>query len=404
MSRIKTYLEDDVFRARKAFKIYEKKEKSFKYGSLHYKNLPKRNSTFSTRKNTAVVIKITSSATNLDSLKKHLDYISRQGNLEVVTSDGKIYQGKENLSDLSDDFNKSIYKIPSADEIFTNSLKEKRETLNMVFSMKEHSNAPTTKIREAAIQTIKKKYPNNFFAIAMHNDTDNPHCHLCLKIVDDFGKRINPKKRDLDELRKEFALELNRLGVEATTKIYHNYDKNTGLEINNNIYAKADFTSEKRHKAHHYQVIGFGAAHYKFDMNQDMSYYVRYRTSKGVDKEIWSADLERVIKDNDVKVGEYCRFVITGEQELQKNITNKKTGEQYTKTVYKKEWDVSVEGRLEKILNPLKKKTKAKFEVTGKNENIVAQAEPVNKENRTKDEKIKENEIIKERESGDREI
>jgi nickase/relaxase len=42
---------------------------------------------------------------------------------------------------------------------------------------------------------------------------------LCLKITDAHGKRINPKKSDLNDIRKKFALELNRMNIDATATI-----------------------------------------------------------------------------------------------------------------------------------------------------------------------------------------
>lgn len=65
----------------------------------------------------------------------------------------------------------------------------------MVFSMKTHSTTPKEKLQQATITSLKKIYPNNFFVVAFHGDTDNPHCHICLKIADKNGKRINPKKQ-----------------------------------------------------------------------------------------------------------------------------------------------------------------------------------------------------------------
>nr|WP_277620715.1 relaxase/mobilization nuclease domain-containing protein [Campylobacter blaseri] len=150
-----------------------------------------------------------------------MNYISRQGNIELVDSDYNLYSNKDEIKDACKNFN-SVYKIPTQNEIINFRQKEKRETYNIVFSMKEHSLAPVNKIRIAAINTIKKKYPDNYFVIAMHNDTDNPHCHLCLKSVNKNGKRVNIKKADLNELRKNFAIELRKLNIEATATIRKN--------------------------------------------------------------------------------------------------------------------------------------------------------------------------------------
>ena len=65
----------------------------------------------------------------------------------------------------------------------------------MIFSMKDYTGVnefgfDPQLVRKAAIHTIEKHYPNNFFVAALHTDTNNPHCHICLKIRDNDGKRI----------------------------------------------------------------------------------------------------------------------------------------------------------------------------------------------------------------------
>ncbi|MBR8465814.1 relaxase/mobilization nuclease domain-containing protein [Campylobacter sp. faydin G-140] len=227
----------------------------------------------------------------------------------------------------------------------TNAKKPKRETLNFVFSMRDHLQAPANKIQEAAIKVLKEKFPDNYFLAAIHNDTDNPHCHICLKITDAHGKRINPKKSDLDDLRKNFALELNRMNIDATATIRKKIQINKDGKI----------IDEPEIKSHHYEVTGFGEAPYKFNSDNDQSYYVNYKTPTGKIVTIWSKDLKKVIEENKINVGEFCRFAITGEQEMKFVYFDKKTKNTIEKTSYKKMWDVSVNDRLEKELKPLKK-------------------------------------------------
>lgn len=361
MARYKNIF-DDEFRAKKVFIKFERKQKLYEKSPYNFtKKYGSSTRPVRSRINSQVVVKITSSSTNFNALTSHIRYISRNGSLEVITSENEIYKGRENIKKIAQTFNDAAYTIPTENDIFTNSLKEKRETLNMVFSMKDYANASTNQIRTAAIETIKQKYPNNHFVIAMHNDTDNPHCHLSLRIVDCFGKRIQPKKKDLDDLRKNFALELNKLGVSATTKIYHKFDKNTGEEINKNIFIKGTFAQKPKHKAHHYQVVNFGEAHFKFNLTNRKSFFVRYRSSKGKDVEIWGNDLKRVVKENNVLPGDYCRFVIEDEKPVKITIFDKKTKQMVEKTAYKKEWNVSIEGKNEKELKPLKRHKKNEY-------------------------------------------
>ena len=343
---------DDEWIAKKVFTKLDKKQKStysFRNKIGSYKNslnLFENKTIF--KKQTEVVVKITGSSTNLDALKEHLRYITRHGKLESTNSDFNTYNGKDDLKNLFNSFNEN-FQIPTKSELRDNALKEQREVLHFMFSMKDYEQASTKQIKEAAQKTISEIYPNNYFVIAMHNDTDNPHCHLALKVKDNFGKRINPKKSDLAKIRLTFARELRALNVEAKATINkNNIDEKTCKFINDN---------EKDNKNHYYKIINYGRAHYKFDINNNESFYVRYRTTRGKDIEIWADDLERVVAENGVKIGDYCRFVITDEKPVIVKFKDKKTNQWYQKTTYKKFWDVSVENKNEKALKPLKKFT-----------------------------------------------
>lgn len=396
MHKIKKF-DDDEFRAKRVFTELDKKQKSsysFKKNLGAFKNSkPLLKSQISpTKKQTEVVVKLTGSSKNFEALKAHLKYISRNGKLEIINGDENNFYGKEYLDELANSFNEN-YKIPTQNEIRDNASKEKREVLHFVFSMKDYEQVSTKKIREAAMKTMQSVYPNNYFVVAMHNDTDNPHCHIALKVKDNLGKRINPKKSDLAYLRLNFAKELRNLGIEAKATIGKNkIDFNTNTFQNDKpIFLKDDF-SKLAHKSHHYQVISFGKAHYNFNPKNKESFYVRYRTSKGKDIDIFADDLERVVKENGVKVGDYCRFVITDEKPVILKIKYKKSGEIMQKTTYKKIWDVSIENKNEKKLSPIKK-SKTKFEIL--KEQKEQELNLISKETKIS----KKNQISKERES-----
>ena len=103
----------------------------------------------------------------------------------------------------------------------------------------------------------------------------------------------------------------------------------------------------------------FGKAKYKFDEKEKDSFFVKYKSKNGDIIDIWSEDLERVVKENDIKVGEYVRFKIVDKApvEIKAKRFNKKTNRYtvYTKQTFKNVWDCSVQGRLEKDLKTVPK-------------------------------------------------
>ena len=107
---------DDELRAKKVITKLERDSKS----SHNYK---KKN--YSTNKNEnnprgkEAVIKITGNTKNLESFKRHIEYITRDYELPLYDNDGNKYEGKDEIKDYIDmynfdnaipDYDESIYK------------------------------------------------------------------------------------------------------------------------------------------------------------------------------------------------------------------------------------------------------------------------------------------------------
>lgn len=73
-----------------------------------------------------VMVKITSSCKGMRQIGKHIDYISRKGELELEDQDGFLLKGRSELQDL-----KSDWRINGPEEIGPTS--ERRDTFNIVF-------------------------------------------------------------------------------------------------------------------------------------------------------------------------------------------------------------------------------------------------------------------------------
>ncbi|WP_026944553.1 MULTISPECIES: MobP1 family relaxase [Helicobacter] len=359
MSRLRIF--DDEIIAKKVFtKIESASKLPLNYINKNRNNYIKNSKTGKLssknmfRKNTEVVVKVTSGSKNFQALSRHINYISRNGNVELISNDFDRYVGEDEILDVKRFFRNEGVPIPS----YKDGAKEKKHTINMVFSMKEHSAAPKEKLQQAAMTALKRMYPDNFFVAAFHGDTDNPHCHICLKIANQNGKRINLRKADLANLRIEFAKALNELGVEATAtnKRQREAEKNQELSIKT---SKENPTHQTpKIKMHYYQVLDFGNANYQFsaDKNAKKSYYVSYKTKKGI-ATIWGQDLERAVKENKVLRGEYARFKIVGQEEyeIKRKVKIKGEWREAAKILKKPIWDVSVIGR-EKELKQIPKK------------------------------------------------
>ncbi|HWU61500.1 MAG TPA: hypothetical protein VN112_05685 [Ensifer sp.] len=161
-----------------------------------------------------VMVKITSACRGMRQIGKHIDYISRKGELELEDQDGLVLKGREELRDLASD-----WRINSPEEIGTKS--ERRDTLNIVFSMPAFTDEVSMK--RAVRAFAAHEFDGHSYVFAYHtqatdpdpNPPAHPHVHLSVKTQGHSGRRLNPRKADLQRWREGFASELRAHGIEA---------------------------------------------------------------------------------------------------------------------------------------------------------------------------------------------
>lgn len=167
-----------------------------------------------------VMVKITrrlSKGNNgLKGIRNHLDYISRNGEVEVENQDGEKFQSKKALRNQINDWRK--LGIPEQSK--------RREAINIVLSMPPGT--PPQAVKNAAREFAAEQFQGHQYAFALHTDSDrpdepaHPHVHLCVLIRDEFGQRLNPRKNDLFEWRLRFAEKMREQGVPcAATRRQH---------------------------------------------------------------------------------------------------------------------------------------------------------------------------------------
>lgn len=174
------------------------------------------------RRTPQVMVKITGSAGDMKRVSSHLQYIQRSGRyrrkateeLPIETDSGQTLLGKEGRSLVEQEFAHGGSPIPlEVRGAETGSSRIKRETLHIVFSMPSSSGREPVK---AAIRaTAQRLFEGHQWVMVHHEDTDNQHAHVVVKMVGHDGVRMNPRKGDLERWRIEFAGELQARGVPA---------------------------------------------------------------------------------------------------------------------------------------------------------------------------------------------
>jgi hypothetical protein len=158
------------------------------------------------RKAPEVMVKITGSSSGMKRVKSHLEYISRNGEVELVNEAGQTINGMAEVRALREQLKAS--QIPEESK--------KREFVHVIFSMPPGTGEK--QVREAVAQFCQEEFSNRRYVMAQHDDTDHSHVHVCVSTRDidrADEARLNPRKDDLFRWRQGFADKLREQGVEA---------------------------------------------------------------------------------------------------------------------------------------------------------------------------------------------
>lgn len=148
---------------------------------------------------------------DLNSVRKHLDYIQRHGKISLETDGSERMNGKDLLLDWDldiDDVRRSNELAP------TDGRKQPKLAYKLMFSMP--AGTPPTKVLEAVRNFAREEFAlKHRYAFVLHTDEPHPHVHMIVKAVSEQGVRLNIRKATLRYWRGEFARHLRALGVAA---------------------------------------------------------------------------------------------------------------------------------------------------------------------------------------------
>ncbi|GCC45092.1 hypothetical protein chiPu_0029467, partial [Chiloscyllium punctatum] len=154
-----------------------------------------------------VMVKITGRTKGVAHLKSHLAYITRNGELDAETEQGAAMTGRVGLKDLQQRWEDDA------------GLDDKRRrdgslSINIILSMPAGTDAVAVKdsARAFAIETFGY---NHDYVFVQHLDDKHPHVHLTVQSLGHDGRRLNPRKADLQAWREQFAGELRLRGIAA---------------------------------------------------------------------------------------------------------------------------------------------------------------------------------------------
>lgn len=161
-----------------------------------------------------VMVKITGGGKGFKAMAAHARYISRQGKeaaggrgqtLEVLDEQGVRHKGAAAIRQLMEDWRTSGSYIPE--------VSHRKEALHVIFSMPRDT-VPEA-LHAAVQQSAERLFEGHRYAMVMHLDQGAPHVHVMVRAEGRDGRRLNPRKADLERWRATFARELQVRGIDA---------------------------------------------------------------------------------------------------------------------------------------------------------------------------------------------
>lgn len=161
-----------------------------------------------------VMVKITGGGKGMLAIQAHMRYISRLGKdeaggkgetIELEDERGNLIKGKQGLVDLASDWRLAGGYIPDDSR--------RREAFNIILSMPEGT--PGQAVKDAARAFAQETFEGHKWVMVLHTDTKSPHVHLAVRAERWDGRRLNPRKADLQRWRERFAARLQDRGINA---------------------------------------------------------------------------------------------------------------------------------------------------------------------------------------------
>ena len=152
-----------------------------------------------------VMVKVTGGGRGMAAIAAHFRYISRNGLRPFEDDRGVVREGKEALHDLAEQWR---YGGSFIDET-----SPRREAFNIMLSMPRGTDPLI--VQRAAREFSRAELGEHRYVMVLHDHQANPHVHISVRAESKYGKRLDPRKADLQRWRETFAEKLRGWGIDA---------------------------------------------------------------------------------------------------------------------------------------------------------------------------------------------
>lgn len=163
-----------------------------------------------------VVVKVLPrGSTDTGTVRRHLDYISRHGGLELETDEGETISNRQAGRQLVEDWDLDLDEDRGPLELSpANGRKAPKLVHKLILSMPPGT--PPDRLHEAARGFLREEFASKHrYTFVLHTDEPHPHVHAVIKAIGEKGARLHIDKATLRRWRNDFANHLRGQGVEA---------------------------------------------------------------------------------------------------------------------------------------------------------------------------------------------
>jgi hypothetical protein len=163
-----------------------------------------------------VMVKVlTKGGSDLKAVGRHLSYLSRDGDVEIETDDGRRLSGEGTEQELLADWDLDLEEVRRTRELRSRpGIVRPKLAHKLVLSMP--AGTPPEGLLRAARTFAREAFgAKHRYAMVLHTDEPHPHVHMVVKAVSEEGLRFNIRKATLREWRRDFARHLRAQGISA---------------------------------------------------------------------------------------------------------------------------------------------------------------------------------------------
>ena len=168
------------------------------------------------RRTPEVMVKVlTKGGQDLKAVGRHLSYLSREGDVEIETDDGRQLSGEGSEQGLLEDWDLDLEQDRRTRELRSRPGFARPKLVHKVVLSMPAGTPPEGLLRAARAFARETFGASHRYAMVLHTDEPHPHVHMVVKAVSEEGVRLNIRKATLREWRREFARRLRSQGIDA---------------------------------------------------------------------------------------------------------------------------------------------------------------------------------------------